>query len=78
MGKSTTDLMQIAELGANLMIDASTKSTEDLIKIVSFVGNKGGHLTLLNCNLKPIEDLKQILGVYSKNITLDFSESYQV
>ncbi len=77
MAKSTLDLMQLAGLGTNLVIDASQKSTTDLIQIAGSIGLKGGHLRIINCSKKSTIDLMQIVSVYPKNITLDFTESNQ-
>jgi hypothetical protein len=74
MAKSTIDLMQLAGLGTNLVVDASTKPTVDLIQIAGSIGLKGGQLRIVNCNKKPTIDLMQIVSVYPKNITLDFTE----
>jgi hypothetical protein len=74
MAKPTIDLMQLAGLGTNLVVDASNKPTVDLIQIAGSIGLKGGHLRLVNCNKKPTIDLMQIVSVYPNNITLDFTE----
>lgn len=72
--KTTIDLMQLAGLGTNLIIDAKTKPTVDIIQIVGSIGLKNGHITIRNAHFKPTLDLMQIVGVYPKNITLDFTE----
>lgn len=74
MAKTTVDLMQLARMGTNLVVDASTKTTADLIQIAGSIGLKDGHLRIVNCSKKPTADLIQIVSVYPKNITLDFSE----
>ena len=74
MIKSTLDLMKLAGFGTNLVIDASTKSTLDLIQISGSIGLKGGHLRLVNCNAKSTLDLIKIIGTYPNNITLDFTD----
>ena len=74
MAKTTIDLMKLAGMGTNLVVDASTKSTADLIQITGSIGLKDGHLRIINCSKKATADLMQIVSVYPKNITLDFSE----
>lgn len=74
MAKSTSDLLLLAGTGANLIIDASTKSTSDLIVIVGAIGRKGSHITLTNCNKKSTSDLLMICRVYPNNITLVLNE----
>lgn len=73
MKKTTVDLIQLADLGTNLIVDASTRSTVDLIQLVGVVGLNGGHLRLVNCNKKTNADLISILNIYPKNVTLDFT-----
>jgi len=74
MTKPTLDLMQLAGFGVNLIVDAKTKSTLDLIQIVGSVGLKKGHLTITNAQYKPTLDLMQIAKVYPQYITFDFTE----
>jgi len=73
MAKPTTDLIQLAGMGTNLVVDASTKTTADLILLGGSIGSHGGHLRIVNCSKKPTSDLMQIVMVHPKNITLDFS-----
>lgn len=73
MEKSTLELIKLAGLGTNLVIDASTKSTLDLVRISSSVGLKGTQLRLVNCNSKSMLELMKIVGTYPNNITLDFT-----
>lgn len=74
MKKTTADLIMIAGTGASLVIDASERSTADIIQIVGSVGLKEGHITIRNAQTKTTADLIQIAGVYPKNITYDFIE----
>ena len=74
MAKETLDLMQLAGMGTNLVIDANAKTTVELIQIAGSIGLKGGHLRIINCSKKKTADLMQIISVYPQNITLDFSE----
>jgi 6-phosphofructokinase len=64
----------IAGTGANLAVDAGSKTTSDLIMIVGVVGRKGSHITLMNCSKKTTSDLLMICRVYPNNITLNFNE----
>lgn len=73
MAITTANLMLLAGQGTNLIIDATTKSTADLINIAGSVGRAEGHLTIKNCNNKQLADLLKIKTVYPKNITFDFS-----
>lgn len=74
MGKTTTDLLNIAGTGVNIILDASSKTTTDLINITGVVGRKNGHITLINCSKKTTTDLLNICSIYPSNITLDFTE----
>lgn len=74
MAKPTLDLMQIASFGVNLVVDAATKSTSDLIQIVGSVGLKEGHVTIKNAGSKSTLDLMTIAKVYPRCITYDFTE----
>ena len=72
--KTTLDLIQLAETGTNLVIDAVTKPTLDLIQIAGVIKNKGTHLTLTNASKKTTLDLIQISGVCQGHLTLDFTD----
>lgn len=73
--KSTLDLMQLAGTGVNIVIDAKTKSTADIIQIVGTIGLNGSHITIINANSKSTLDLIQIASVYPKNITYDLTDN---
>lgn len=75
MNKSTSDLIMLAGTGANIVIDAKTKSTSDIIMIIGIIGRKNSHLTLINASLKSTSDLLMICRIYPNNITLDFTNS---
>lgn len=70
--KSTSDILLLAGTGVNLKIDASTKSTSDLILITGAIGRKNSQIILTNCNVKSTSDLLVICRVYPNNITLEF------
>lgn len=72
--KTTVDLIALAGTGANLVIDAKTKTTADIIMIVGSIGLKGSHITIRNTHCKTTADLIQIAQVYPKNITYDLTE----
>jgi len=71
--ESTIDLLKLAGMKTNLVVDAGKITTLDLIQIAGMIGLKGGHLKITNCHKKTTEDLMQIITVYPQNITLDFS-----
>ena len=66
--------MQLAGFGVNLVVDAKTKTTADLITIVGSVGLKDSHITIRNAQHKATVDLMLIAKVYPRNITFDFTE----
>ena len=72
--KTTVDLITLAGTGANLVIDAKTITTADIIMVVSSIGLNGSHITIRNAHYKTMVDLIQIGMVYPKNITYDFTE----
>lgn len=72
--KPTVDLIQLAGLGVNLVIDASQKPTVDIIQIAGIINRQGTHLTLVNAHKKPTVDLIQISGVCKGHLTLDFTD----
>jgi len=75
--KSTSDLILLAGNGEDLVIDAGSLPTSDLIMIVGVIGRKDRHITLKNCGKKPTSDLLMICRVYPNNITLDFTDPYK-
>ena len=46
--KPTADLIMLAGTGANLVIDAKTTTTTDIIMIVGSIGLKNSHITIRN------------------------------
>jgi hypothetical protein len=74
MAKTTSDLIMLAGTGANLIIDAGTRTTSDLIMIIGVIGRKESHITLTNCNKKTTSDLLMICRFFPNNITLEFNE----
>ncbi|MCY1545958.1 hypothetical protein D9M68_819300 [compost metagenome] len=74
MAKTTSELITLAGTGANIVIDAATKTTTEIINIVGVVGRKNGNITIKNCNKKTTIDLLTICRVYPNSITLDFTE----
>ena len=71
--KTTMDIIQLANTGVDIVIDASSKTTMDLMKIINAASNSGGHVTLRNCEKKTTMDLKQLCLNNPKNVTIDLS-----
>lgn len=71
--KTTMDIIQLANLGVNLVVDASTKTTMDLMQIINAAFNSGGHVLLKNCDKKTTMDLRQLCINNPKNVTIDLS-----
>jgi len=67
--------MQLVGTSVNLVIDAKTKSTANIIQIVSSIGLKESHITIKNANSKSTLDLIQIARVYPDKITYDFTDN---
>jgi len=70
--KTTADLILLSK--SNLIIDAGTKTTAEIIQIVGAVGINGNHVTIRNLNKKTTADLIQIAGIYAKNVTFDLTD----
>jgi hypothetical protein len=70
--KTTADLITLSK--SNLIIDAGTKSTADIIMLVGAIGINGNHLTIRNANKKSTSELIQIAGIYPKNLTFDMTD----
>jgi hypothetical protein len=70
---TNADLIKLAGMKTNLIISANYRSTADLISIAGTVGRSGGHLTLIDLNVRPILDLMQIVSLYPEHVTLDFT-----
>ena len=67
------DIIQLANLGVNLVVDASAKTTMDLMQIINAAFNSGGHVLLKNCDKKTTIDLRQLCINNPKNVTIDLS-----
>lgn len=70
--KTTADLILLSK--SNLIIDAGTKTTAEIIQLVGAVGINGNHITIRNVNKKSTADLIQIAGIYAKNVTFDLTD----
>lgn len=71
--KTTTDIIQLANLGVDLVIDASTKTTMDLMSIINAAAHSGGHIILKNCDKKTTMDLRYLSINNPKIITIDLT-----
>ena len=71
--KTTMDIVQLAKLGVDLVVDASSKTTMDLMMIISAASNSGGHVLLKNCDKKTTMDLRNLSINNPKNVTIDLS-----
>lgn len=73
--KSTSEIILLAGTGANIIIDARTKSISEIIMIVGAIGRKEGHITLKNCDTKSVSELLMVCRNYPDRITLDLTNS---
>ena len=71
--KTTIDIVSLAKTGADLVVDASSKTTMDLRAIINAVVKSGGHITLKNCDKKTTSDMLSLCKISPKHITIDFS-----
>lgn len=71
--KTTTDFLNLGSTGVNLIVDASNKTTSELINLAGMVSKHNGHLTLINCNNKTTSELMKIALTAPSNITIDLS-----
>lgn len=71
--KTTTEILNLASTGVNLIVDASYKTTIELMNIAGMVAKHNGHLTLINCNNKTTLELMKIAHTAPANITIDLS-----
>lgn len=68
--KTTFDIVRIASLGVNIILDVSTKNTMDIKTIVTEVSKHKGHITLVNCENKSTFDLCSIVQICPSQITI--------
>ena len=61
MPKSTSDLLSIISLGGGIIIDASTKSTSDIISLVKHAVLSETMIILKNADKKSTNDLLSIV-----------------
>jgi hypothetical protein len=71
--KTTLDIVAIASTGVNIVVDASAKTTMDLMVIINAVVKSGGHILLKNCDRKTTFDLLSICKNNPRNITIDLT-----
>ncbi len=72
-GILTKDLIAIASKSANLVIDVTDRSFDDLYNIMYAVGSKRGNIRFTNCNSLTISKLQKLTSPYPRSVTLDFS-----
>jgi hypothetical protein len=68
----TADILQLANLGVDVTIDAGLISNDEMMQIAYIVNAKGTHLVLRNIMMKPLEDIKKISELLRGNLTLEF------
>jgi hypothetical protein len=69
---TTADLILLSK--SNLIVDASTKTTAELIQLVGAVGINENHITIKNADTKTTAELIQISGgIYPKHVTFDLT-----
>jgi CheY-specific phosphatase CheX len=71
--KTTSEMITLAGTGANLIIDAKSKTASELITIIGVVGRKNGHITIKNLSSKTVTELLSICRNYPDCITLDLT-----
>lgn len=69
--KTTSEIMNLASTGVNLVVDASNKTTSELINISVAVAKHHGHITLVNCTNKTTSELMKIALTAPSNITIE-------
>lgn len=70
--KTTEEFMQIAAAGGNLVIDATGKNVEELMKIAAVSGGSGHSLQLRNCGGIATTNLMMIAAVGQGHVTMEF------
>jgi hypothetical protein len=70
--RTTEDLLKIALLGGGLVLDASTKDANDLLKIAAATSSGGGTLYLKNCGGIETTNLMFIASAGSGHVVIDF------
>ncbi|WP_440122206.1 hypothetical protein [Tenacibaculum sp. Ill] len=69
--KTTTELMKIASVGGNLIIDGGKKTTTEIMKIVSIANSNNGKITVKNASKKTTTELMKIASVGAGIVTFD-------
>jgi hypothetical protein len=72
----TADILLLANLGVDLVIDAGCVSNDEIMQIAYIVNAKGTHLTLSDATSKPMSDLKKLSELLKDHLTLDFRPQY--
>jgi hypothetical protein len=70
--KTSAEIIQLANLGINLIVDAATKSDDEIMQIVYIVNARGTHLTLLNAGKQPIDQLRRVSEILKGHLTVEF------
>lgn len=69
---TTEEIIQLANLGVNITIDAGPRSSDDLMQIAYIVNAKGTQLTIFNASSQPMQLLKQMGQLLKSQITMSF------
>lgn len=70
--RSTEDLMKIAAVGGGLVLDASGRDANDLLKIAAATSGGGGTLYLKNCGGIETTNLMFIASAGGGHVVIDF------
>jgi hypothetical protein len=70
--KTIEEIIQLANLGVNITIDAGLRSSDELMQIAYIVNAKGSRLTILNASSQPLQVLKQMGQLLKSQMTMSF------
>jgi hypothetical protein len=71
MNKTTLELKEIARIGGNLNIDASSRTTLEIKEIARIISNSDSILTLRNAGDKTTLELKEIARIAKSQVTFE-------
>ena len=68
---TTDDLVRIASAGGGFSIDATKRTTDEIVRIVAAASNRGNRMTIKNVNMKRIDELIMIASAGNGCVVFD-------
>ncbi len=73
--KTVAEVIKLANLGVDLVIDSKSFSADEVMQIAYAVNARGTHLTLLNASAKSTPELVKMAELLKTHLKLSFENA---